>query len=191
MVRVVSRTDLPEPEVPDGGHVVRPGEHGPLAGRDCTAAERDHLRAARTRTASRGATTTRTCRRSALFPPVARREPEEPGVSSSSTSPTPLAGTLPAFSLVDPDFVNDGSEENNADVRVGEEFAARVVRAAMNGPAWAEDDAHLDLRRRWRLLRPRSRHHAPCRPDDHSTADHDASRRNGRLRSAGVPRSCP
>ena len=48
------------------------------------------------------------------------------------------AGNLPAFSLVDPDFVNDGSEENNADVRVGEEFAARVVRAAMEGPAWSK-----------------------------------------------------
>jgi phospholipase C len=45
------------------------------------------------------------------------------------------AGTLPAFSLVDPDFEN-GSEENPQDVHVGEQFAERVIRAVMSGPAW-------------------------------------------------------
>jgi phospholipase C len=46
------------------------------------------------------------------------------------------AGTLPAFSIVDPDFEMD-SEENPQDIRTGERFAARIVRAAMEGPAWS------------------------------------------------------
>ena len=45
------------------------------------------------------------------------------------------AGTLPAFSLVDPHFTN-GSEENPQDIQAGEAFAARVINAAMRGPAW-------------------------------------------------------
>jgi phospholipase C len=45
------------------------------------------------------------------------------------------AGTLPAFSLVDPNFTS-GSEENPQDVQLGEVFAARVINAAMHGPAW-------------------------------------------------------
>ena len=45
------------------------------------------------------------------------------------------AGKLPAFSLVEPDF-NKQSEENPQDIRVGEEFAARVINAAMQGPGW-------------------------------------------------------
>jgi phospholipase C len=45
------------------------------------------------------------------------------------------AGTLPAFSLVDPDFIT-GSEENPQDIRRGEAFAARVINAAMHGAAW-------------------------------------------------------
>ena len=91
----------------------------------------------------------------ALFPPVAGANPRSL-VSVDQYFTDAAAGTLPAFSLVDPDFVNDGSEENNADVRVGEEFAARVVRAAMDGPAWPKTLAHLELRRGWWLLRPRS-----------------------------------
>jgi len=46
------------------------------------------------------------------------------------------AGTLPFFSLVDPAFVRGQSEENPDDIRVGETFAASVIRAAMQGPAW-------------------------------------------------------
>jgi len=45
------------------------------------------------------------------------------------------AGTLPFFSLVDTDF-DKGSEENPQDIRVGEAFAARVINAALQGPAW-------------------------------------------------------
>jgi len=45
------------------------------------------------------------------------------------------AGTLPSFSLVDPDF-DVSSEENPQDVQMGERFAARVVDAVMKGPGW-------------------------------------------------------
>jgi len=45
------------------------------------------------------------------------------------------AGTLPAVSLVDPDF-DTYSEENPQDITLGESFAASVVNAVMNGPAW-------------------------------------------------------
>jgi phospholipase C len=66
------------------------------------------------------------------------------------------AGTLPAFSLVDPDFgmtdvagglVVDGvvpevvraqgqDEENPQNIRYGEQFVAQVVNAVMSSPAW-------------------------------------------------------
>jgi phospholipase C len=45
------------------------------------------------------------------------------------------AGTLPAFSLVDPDFMLF-SEENPQDVRKGECFAAEVVNRVMHGKGW-------------------------------------------------------
>lgn len=44
-------------------------------------------------------------------------------------------GTLPAVTIVDPDFARS-SEENPQDIRVGEAFAARVIRAVMDGPGW-------------------------------------------------------
>jgi phospholipase C len=45
------------------------------------------------------------------------------------------AGTLPAVSIVDPDF-GLYSEENPQDVALGESFAAAVVNAVTHGPAW-------------------------------------------------------
>jgi len=45
------------------------------------------------------------------------------------------AGTLPAFSLIDPNSTS-GSEENPQDIHTGEAFAARVINAALHGPAW-------------------------------------------------------
>jgi phospholipase C len=45
------------------------------------------------------------------------------------------AGTLPSFSLVDPDF-GAYSEENPQDIARGESFAGAVINAVMNGPAW-------------------------------------------------------
>ncbi len=44
-------------------------------------------------------------------------------------------GTLPAVSIVDPDF-SHGSEENPQDIAVGEAFAAQVINAVMAGPGW-------------------------------------------------------
>jgi phospholipase C len=45
------------------------------------------------------------------------------------------AGTLPAFSIVDPDF-NAFSEENPQDITHGESFAAEVINRVMRGPGW-------------------------------------------------------
>jgi phospholipase C len=44
-------------------------------------------------------------------------------------------GTLPGFSIVDPDF-DSYSEENPQDIRKGESFAAEVINAAMHGQGW-------------------------------------------------------
>jgi phospholipase C len=44
-------------------------------------------------------------------------------------------GTLPAFSIVDPDF-EVYSEENPQDIRKGESFAAEVINRVMHGKGW-------------------------------------------------------
>jgi phospholipase C len=44
-------------------------------------------------------------------------------------------GTLPAFSIVDPDFAGF-SEENPQDIRKGESFAAEVINRVMRGKGW-------------------------------------------------------
>jgi phospholipase C len=45
------------------------------------------------------------------------------------------AGTLPAVTIVDPDF-GSCSEENPQDIHVGEGFAAKVINAVMHGKGW-------------------------------------------------------
>jgi len=45
------------------------------------------------------------------------------------------SGNLPGFSLVDPAFTG-GSEENPDDIRIGEQFCAKVINAVMSGPGW-------------------------------------------------------
>jgi phospholipase C len=45
------------------------------------------------------------------------------------------AGTLPPFSIVDPDYITF-SEENPQDIQRGEAFAAEVINRVMRGPAW-------------------------------------------------------
>jgi phospholipase C len=45
------------------------------------------------------------------------------------------AGTLPPFSIIDPDF-GDFSEENPQDIRKGESFAAEVITRVMHGQGW-------------------------------------------------------
>ena len=47
------------------------------------------------------------------------------------------AGTLPAVSVVDPNFSVE-SEEDPQDIRMGELFASRVINAAMAGPGWSK-----------------------------------------------------
>jgi phospholipase C len=47
------------------------------------------------------------------------------------------AGKLPAISYVDPNF-SIQSEEDPQDIRQGERFAAAIINAAMQGPAWAK-----------------------------------------------------
>ena len=44
-------------------------------------------------------------------------------------------GTLPAFSIVDPDF-DAYSEENPQDIRKGESFAAEVINRVLHGKGW-------------------------------------------------------
>jgi phospholipase C len=44
-------------------------------------------------------------------------------------------GTLPQFSIIDPDF-GDFSEEDPQDVRAGQAFAAAVINAVMRGKGW-------------------------------------------------------
>jgi phospholipase C len=45
------------------------------------------------------------------------------------------SGTLPAFSIVDPDF-GAFSEENPQDIRKGESFAAEVINRVLHGRGW-------------------------------------------------------
>jgi phospholipase C len=45
-------------------------------------------------------------------------------------------GTLPAFSIVDPDF-KAYSEENPHDIKQGESFASEVIKRVMHGKGWA------------------------------------------------------
>ena len=47
------------------------------------------------------------------------------------------AGTLPAVSIIDPDF-GAFSEENPQDITAGEAFSATVVNAVMHGPGWPD-----------------------------------------------------
>ncbi len=47
------------------------------------------------------------------------------------------AGTLPGFSIVDPDF-DEYSEENPQDVRKGESFASEIINRVMHGKGWRD-----------------------------------------------------
>jgi phospholipase C len=70
-----------------------------------------------------------------LFPPVYNANKEKV-LTIDRFYADAAAGQLPAVALVDPGFLDDESEENNADIRVGETFAARVINAVMAGPGW-------------------------------------------------------
>ena len=62
-------------------------------------------------------------------------QPNLAGISQFYTDAA--AGTLPAFSLVDPDF-GTSSEENPQDIQYGDVFLSQVVNAVMDSPQWPE-----------------------------------------------------
>lgn len=72
----------------------------------------------------------------ALFPPLYEKGAAAAKIVLNTEFFTDAAaGTLPNYSLVEPDYENQ-SEENPQNIAVGEEFAASVVNAVINGPAW-------------------------------------------------------
>ncbi len=81
------------------------------------------------------------------------------------------AGALPNYTLAEPDYGSQ-SEENPQNIAVGEEFAAQVVNAVINGPAWD----------RTALLLTPTRHRC-------STCSTCAGRRSTRPRSRSRSRS--
>lgn len=70
----------------------------------------------------------------ALFPPLLAKYPSHLAPVAEFFSDA-AAGTLPGFSLVEPDYVVS-SEEEPQNITLGEQFAASVVDAVMNGPGW-------------------------------------------------------
>jgi phospholipase C len=70
-----------------------------------------------------------------LFPPLYRKNVGTKIVPIADFFTDVAAGTLPGYSLVEPDYGNQ-SEENPQNIAVGEEFAASVINALINGPEW-------------------------------------------------------
>jgi phospholipase C len=70
-----------------------------------------------------------------LFPAFMSKRPDK-RVSINRFYTDAASGTLPGVSFVDPGFNTDESEENPADIRIGEQFAAKVVHAVTTGKAW-------------------------------------------------------
>ena len=71
-----------------------------------------------------------------LFPYVLKGNPGK-AVPVSQFFLDATAGTLPAFSLVTPEFAQ-ASEENPQNIQLGEAFASRVISAAVQGLAWTK-----------------------------------------------------
>ena len=65
------------------------------------------------------------------------------------------AGTLPAVSLVDPDF-DTSSEEDPQDVQYGDQFLSQVVNAVMDSPQWPHTLLVWTYDESGGLLRPRA-----------------------------------
>ncbi|MGD0312146.1 MAG: alkaline phosphatase family protein [Acidimicrobiales bacterium] len=66
---------------------------------------------------------------------------KEPNISSHAVGISEFfddaaAGTLPAYSMVDPNF-GTSSEEDPQDVQFGDQFLAQVVNAVMDSPQWS------------------------------------------------------
>ncbi len=71
-----------------------------------------------------------------LYPPLYFRNFGTKVVPVAQFFTDAATGRLPGFCLVEPEFSTQ-SEENPQNIIYGEEFAARVIRAVMSGPAWA------------------------------------------------------
>jgi phospholipase C len=71
----------------------------------------------------------------ALFPELYLKNATTRIVLNTQFFTDAAAGSLPNYSLVEPDYGNQ-SEENPQNIAMGEEFAARVINAVINGPAW-------------------------------------------------------
>ncbi len=73
-----------------------------------------------------------------VIPTVAAKKENAPRIVKASQFITDAAqGKLPSISFVDPNF-GIQSEEDPQDIRQGERFAAAIINAAMQGPAWAK-----------------------------------------------------
>ena len=70
----------------------------------------------------------------ALFPPLLVKYPSHLAPVADFFADA-AAGTLPGFSLVEPNY-GVSSEEDPQNITLGEQFAASVVNAVMNGPGW-------------------------------------------------------
>jgi phospholipase C len=71
-----------------------------------------------------------------LFPNVVRSDKNKQ-VPVAQFLTDAAAGSLPFFSLVEPDF-GKSSEEDPQDIRVGEQFSSQIINAVMHGPGWAK-----------------------------------------------------
>jgi phospholipase C len=70
-----------------------------------------------------------------LFPPLFLKNDGTKILPIADFFTDAAAGALPNYCLVEPDYGNQ-SEENPQNIAVGEEFAASVINAVINGPAW-------------------------------------------------------
>ena len=70
-----------------------------------------------------------------LFPKLFFNNQGTKSINISNFFTDAAAGTLPAYSFVEPDYGNQ-SEENPQNIAVGEEFSAQVINAVINGPDW-------------------------------------------------------
>jgi phospholipase C len=71
----------------------------------------------------------------ALFPELYLKNAQAKVVLNTEFFTDAAAGTLPNYSLVEPDYANQ-SEENPQNIAMGEEFAARVINTVISGPDW-------------------------------------------------------
>ena len=140
-----------------------------------------------TRTASRGATTRGTSPTSLLFPKVWNANHDKMRTFDQFLADC-RTGTLPAVSIVSPG-VAAYTEENPADIQLGEAYSASIINAVMHEPGVAEDGAALHVRRARRLLRPRARRRPRSRP---TTSRPASTRRPARPpRGTSTASACP